>query len=169
MFTIIACVNKKGVIGNNGELLYHIKNDLSNFKAMTVGNVVIMGRKTFESLPNKKPLKNRINIIITSNKAYGIEESENTFIVNSIEDAVELCSTLYDEKELFVIGGGEIYKAFTEKGLVSEMRLTIVDDEKEGETVFPQYDENEWKTYYESLPQSDGENTFIYKILKKSE
>ena len=72
MFKIIACINKRGVIGNHGKLLYSIKNDMKNFKSMTIGNVVIMGRYTFESLPKKKPLKDRINIIITNQNNIGI-------------------------------------------------------------------------------------------------
>ena len=71
MFKIITCINKKGVIGNEGKLLYHIKNDLANFKRMTVGNVVIMGRKTFESLPGGKPLNDRINIVLTHDAEWG--------------------------------------------------------------------------------------------------
>ena len=72
MFKIIACINQKRALGKDGKLLYTIKNDLANFKRMTVGNVVIMGRKTFESLPNGEPLKDRINIILTSNEEYGV-------------------------------------------------------------------------------------------------
>ena len=82
MFKIIACINKRGVIGNHGKLLYSIKNDMKNFKSMTIGNVVIMGRYTFESLPKKKPLKDRINIIITKDNEYNVEASDNVFIVH---------------------------------------------------------------------------------------
>ena len=74
MFKIIACINQKRALGKDGKLLYTIKNDLLNFKRQTLGNVVIMGRKTFESLPNKEPLKDRINIILTSNEEYGVSQ-----------------------------------------------------------------------------------------------
>ena len=132
MFKIIACINKKGVIGKDGKLLYTIKNDLANFKRMTVGNVVIMGRKTFESLPNGEPLKDRVNIILTSNVEYGVTPADNVFITNSIEDTIDLCEALFPDKELFVIGGESIYQQFLDKGLVSEMRLTF--DGKEAKT-----------------------------------
>ena len=167
-FTIIACINQKRVIGKNGKLLYRIGNDINNFANMTKYNgVVIMGRKTFETLPNGEPLKDRVNIIVSSNTEYAIKEHSNAYIVNSVKDAIELCEAFFEDKELFVIGGGEIYKAFIESGLVDEMRLTIVDGNDEGDTFFPQYDESEWVTYFETLPMNDGTNTFIYKVIKK--
>ena len=168
MFKIIACINSKFAIGNEGKLIYRIPNDLQNFNKMTVGNVVIMGRKTFESLPNKEPLKNRINIIISSDKDYNVEQNDNVYVVNSIEDVIELCDAFFSDKDLFVIGGESIYREFIERNLVNEMRLTIVtNDFSDGDTHFPMYNENEWKTYYESLEQTSNEIKFIFKILKK--
>ena len=124
-FKIIACINQKRVLGNEGKLLYHIGNDLANFKRMTVGNVVIMGRKTFESLPNGAPLKDRVNIIITADEEYGVDAKfDNVYIVHSVEDAIELCDAFFSDKEVFVIGGESIYRQFMEKDLVNEMRLT---------------------------------------------
>ena len=79
---------------------------MKNFKRVTDGNVVIMGSRTFESLPNGAPLKNRTNIIISHNHDYSIEPSDNSFIVNSITEAVELCESLFSDKKVFVIGGG---------------------------------------------------------------
>jgi dihydrofolate reductase len=168
MFKIIACINEKGAIGKDGNILYHIKNDLTNFKNMTVGNVVIMGRKTFESLPNGKPLPDRINIILTSDIEYGVEPSENVFITNSIQDTVELCEALFPDKEWFVIGGESIYKQFMELDLVSEMRLTVVRDDMDGDSFFPEFSEEEWKTYYKSLTMYPTDHlSFYFHILKK--
>ena len=167
MFKIIVCLNKKGVIGNDGKLLYHIKNDLSNFKSITSGNVVIMGRKTFESLPKKLPLPNRVNIIITSDENYCVEASENVYIVHSVKDDVEMSKSLFSDKEVFVIGGESIYKQFLNSGEVSEMFLTIVHDEADGDSHFPQYNTDEWKTYYKSSVQKDGDLEFEFTILKR--
>jgi len=168
MFKIISCINEKGAIGKDGKLLYHIKNDLSNFKSMTVGNVVIMGRKTFESLPEGKPLSDRINIILTRDTKYGIEPADNVFITNSIQDTVELCEALFPEKDWFVIGGESIYREFMELGLVSEMRLTVVKDDMDGDAFFPDFSEDEWRTYYKSLVMVTTANTsFYFHILKK--
>lgn len=171
MFKIIACINGKRVIGKEGRLLYHIKNDLANFKSMTVGNVVIMGRRTFESLPDSKPLENRINIILTTDTEYGVDPADNVFITNSIEDTVNLCEALFPDKEWFVIGGGDIYKQFMENGLVDEMRLTVVKDEADGDTFFPEFSEDDWRVYYKSMAQVSKkdylETTFYFEILKK--
>lgn len=171
MFKIIACINKKRVIGKDGKLLYTIKNDLANFKRMTVGNVVIMGRKTFESLPNGEPLSDRVNIILTRDTEYGIEPSDNVFITNSVQDTVELCEAMFSDKECFVIGGESIYKEFMERGLVDEMRLTVVNDESEGDTFFPEFSEDDWNVYYKSMAQVSkweySETSFYFEILKR--
>jgi dihydrofolate reductase len=167
-FIIIACINKKRVIGKNGKLLYHINNDISNFAKMTKNNgVVIMGRKTFESLPNSEPLKDRINIIITSDKEYGINKCfNNTYIVHSIQDVIELCEAFFSDKELFVIGGETIYRQFMESNLVDELRLTVVEDDADGDVVFPEINEEDWDTYYKSMIQG-SDQSFYFQILKK--
>ena len=174
MFKIIVCVNKKGVIGKDGKLLYRIKNDIENFKSMTSYNgVVIMGRKTFESLPNRKPLPGRVNIIMTRDVEYKVEPMENLYITNSIEDTIELCDAFFSDKELFVIGGQSIYELFIETGLVSEMILTVVDDDADGDAYFPPFDSEGWYVYYESSKQSglSGRNkvSFSLKVLKKKD
>ena len=167
MFKLIACTNKKRAIGDKGKLLYSIKEDLINFKRMTLGNVVIMGRKTFESLPGGKPLPGRINIILTTDEEYGIEPNDDVFITNSIQDVVDLCEALFTDKEWFVIGGESIYKQFLDANLVDEMRLTIVDDDKDGDTYCPTFDNNQWAVYYETLTQKIDSISFIFEILKK--
>ena len=167
-FKIIACFNKKRALGKDGKLLYHIENDLENFKRMTLDNVVIMGRSTYESLPNGEPLSDRINVVITSNQEYCVDcNYENVYIVHSIEDAVDLCEALFSDKEVFVIGGGRIYREFLEKGLVNEMRLTIVDDEEEGDVKFPEFDETEWYAYYKTMTQVSSEKSFYFEVLQK--
>ena len=171
-FKIIACINQKRVLGNDGKLLYHIGNDLANFKRMTVGNVVIMGRKTFESLPNGAPLKDRVNIIITADEEYGVDAKfDNVYIVHSVEDAIELCDAFFSDKEVFVIGGESIYRQFMEKDLVNEMRLTIVNDDTDGDAVFPEYNEEDWYVYYKSMAQVSSwegvDKSFYFEILLK--
>lgn len=171
-FKIIACINQKRVLGNEGKLLYHIGNDLTNFKRMTVGNVIIMGRKTFESLPNNEPLKDRVNIIITNNEEYGVNaEFKNVYIVHSVKDAVELCDAFFGDKEVFVIGGESIYRQFMEENLVDEMRLTIVNDDADGDAVFPEYNEDDWYVYYKSMAQVSSwegvDKSFYFEVLLK--
>ena len=172
MFKIIACINQKRALGKDGKLLYTIKNDLANFKRMTVGNVVIMGRKTFESLPNGEPLKDRINIILTSNEEYGVSQDfDNVYIVHSIKDVIELCEAFFSDKELFVIGGEALYRQFMDGDLVDELRLTVVKDDEEGDVTFPEFNEDEWSTYYKSMAQVSSwegvDKSFYFHVLKR--
>ncbi len=172
-FIIIACINQKRAIGKNGKLLYHIGNDISNFARMTKNNgVVIMGRKTFESLPNGEPLKDRINIILTSNEEYGVSQDfDNVYIVHSVKDVIELCEAFFSDKELFVIGGEALYRQFMDGDLVDELRLTVVKDDKEGDVTFPEFNEDEWSTYYKSMAQVSSwegvDKSFYFHILKR--
>ena len=172
-FIIIACINQKRAIGKNGKLLYHIGNDISNFARMTKNNgVVIMGRKTFESLPNGEPLKDRINIILTSNEEYGVSKDfDNVYIVHSIKDVIELCEAFFSDKELFVIGGEALYRQFMDGDSVHAPRLTVVKDDKEGDATFPEFNEDEWSTYYKSMAQVSSwegvDKSFYFQILKR--
>jgi len=172
MFKIIACINQKRALGKDGKLLYTIKNDLLNFKRQTLGNVVIMGRKTFESLPNGEPLRDRINIILTSNEEYGVSQDfDNVYIVHSIKDVIELCEAFFSDKELFVIGGEALYRQFMDGDLVDELRLTVVKDDEEGDVTFPEFNEDEWSTYYKSMAQVSSwegvDKSFYFHVLKR--
>ena len=170
---IIACLDKNNGIGKDNALLYNIGNDMTNFKSQTIGNVVIMGRKTFESLPGGGPLDGRINIIITSDESFAIDDCDHAFIVHSIEDALELCEAYFFDKEWFVIGGGSIYQQFLDKDLVGEMRLTVVNDVAEADTFFPSIDLTKWRTYYKSMAQTSSYNnvdrTFYFEVLKRND
>lgn len=169
-YKIVVCINKKGYIGKDGDLMYHISNDLKNFKSQTIGNVVIMGRKTFESLPNGKPLKDRINIVLTSDANYRNKIKDiNVFVLNTIEDVDYFCRTIFPHLEWFVIGGGSVYKAFLKRGLCDEIRLTTVYDDTEGDTMLQLHLDNSWRTYYHSCKQSEDSGIeFDFKVLKKA-
>lgn len=166
MFKLIACINNKNYIGKDGKLLYHIKNDMANFKRMTTDNVVIMGRKTFESLPNKKPFPNRINIIITSNKEFCIDKCENAYIVSTIQESIELCETLFDNKDLYVIGGSSIYKQFLKENLIDTIYLTKVDDDTIGDVDAPEIGKivSSWKVLYCSDKMIDKDTNIEYRF-----
>ncbi len=124
---LIAAIAKNRVIGNAGKLPWHISEDLKRFKKLTTGHTILMGRKTFESIG--KPLPNRRNIILTSQKISGIETYP------TIEKALE---ELRNEEKVFVIGGGEIYQQTLP--LADELYLTFVEQEVEGDTFFPEYE-----------------------------
>lgn len=114
---LIVAIGKDGAIGKKGDLIWKISEDLKRFKALTTGHPVIMGRKTWESLP-KRPLPHRKNIILTHNNDYSAEGAE---IVHSVGDAIKLT----EGENPFIIGGAEVYKAFLP--YTSHLYLTEVD------------------------------------------
>jgi len=148
---------------------------LKNFKRMTTNNVVIMGRKTFESLPNKSPLPNRINIIVTSDDNFNVDKNDNVFIVHSINEVIDLCNAFFSDKELFVIGGGSLYNQFLDLNLVNEALITKVNDDsfEEGDTTIntPWDNDDKWKVYYESYAQrqrcDNDDISYKFIIYKK--
>lgn len=160
---LIVAKNKNNGIGRNNLLLYWIKRDLKRFKSLTIGNVVIMGYKTFETLPNG-PLKDRINIVISRNE----HESVNGEIyVKSIEEAVNE-SKKYDGLETFVIGGAEIYKQFIEQGLVDKMYITEIDDDKQkANKFFPTINYDLWEKINEEEFFEDNVKFKFIDYIKK--
>jgi dihydrofolate reductase len=128
---IILATSKNGAIGNNNQLLFKQSDDLKRFKTLTTNNVVVMGRKTFDSL-NNKPLPNRINIVITRNDSLYQTKTNDLYFVGSVTEAIVLSKTIYPEKQIFVIGGAEIYRQSL--SLCKKIYLTLVD------TVVKDYD-----------------------------
>jgi dihydrofolate reductase len=136
---IIVAATVDGKIGNKGDLLFHISPDLRRFKQLTTGNTVIMGRKTFESLP-KGALPNRRNIVITRQADYHAEGVETA---NSLDAAIALAADANAMGEIFIIGGGEIYRQALP--IATHLYMTVVDKiYDEADTVFPKINDNEW-------------------------
>jgi dihydrofolate reductase len=125
---IIAAIANNRVIGKNGKLPWHIPEDLSRFKKLTIGHTVIMGRRTFDSLEN--PFPNRTNIVISSRVINGVKSYP------SLEFALQ---ALKNEIEVFVIGGGRVFADALK--LADELRLTLVDRDVDGDTFFPPYED----------------------------
>lgn len=143
----IVAVDKNWGIGCNGNLLAYIPDDLKYFKRMTKNNVVVMGRKTLESLPGSKPLSLRENIVITRDINYSIE---NCIIFNDILTAVEEIVKIKD-KDVFIIGGESIYKQFLP--FVTECYVTKIDKEFDADTYFPNLEDLDWKLVEKSEKQ----------------
>jgi dihydrofolate reductase len=133
---LVVAVSKNGVIGRDGGLPWHISSDLKLFKAITMGKPVIMGRKTWESLP-KKPLPGRLNIVITRQKNY---HAEGAAVVGDAQTAVLAAGNV---DEIAVIGGGEIYRNFFP--LADRIYLTEVDLAVAGDTHFPAISLEDWQ------------------------
>ncbi len=137
---LIAAVAKNNVIGKStGEMPWHSKEDFQHFKQTTFGFPIIMGRKSFESLG--KPLKGRLNIILTKNSKLK-EKFEEIMIFNSLEQAYEYCDVANNEK-IFVIGGGQIFKQAINNA--DEMIISHMDFDAKGDVVFPKIDLSKWK------------------------
>ncbi len=135
MISIIAAIGAVNrALGKDGDLLWRIPEDLKRFKELTDGHPVIMGRKTWESLPERfRPLPNRMNIVVTRTSNY---EAPGAVVVSTIEDA--LAKAKEADEDIFVIGGGEIYTAalpFTDR-----LYLTLISEEKPGDSFFPEYE-----------------------------
>ena len=150
--SIIAAVGRNFELGKNNDLIWHFKQDMKFFKKTTLGHTVIMGRKTFESLP--KALPNRLNVVITSDSSYS---AENIVVVSSVEQALKYC----DNEEAFVIGGGMIYKEFLP--FADKLYLTEIEDSLENaDTYFPSFDKNEFKR---TVVKSTDENGIAFSHI----
>jgi len=142
---LIAAVADNGVIGDDGEMPWHLPEDLQHFKKTTMGNPVIMGRRTYESITARidGPLSGRHNIVLSRSDP---DLHEGVVVVDSIEAAVaeaEAVCALDDEADrIFVIGGATVYEGFLDRA--DELVLTELDDAYEGDTEFPEYDDSEW-------------------------
>lgn len=121
-----------------------------------------MGRKNWNSIPDKyRPLPDRLNVVVSRDAGFN---DEGCVIYNSVEDAVNSYKT--DERETFIIGGGQIYKYSLEKNLIDEMFITIIDQDFEGDTYFPEFDEDEWdKTLLMSHPV-DERNPYSFDVWR---
>jgi dihydrofolate reductase len=136
MISFVVAVSRNGVIGREGGLPWHISSDLKRFKEITMGKPVIMGRKTWESLP-KRPLPGRRNIVITRQPGFTAEGAE---VAATPEEALRIAG---GAPEIAVIGGGEVYRLFWP--MVDRLYLTEVDLAVEGDTHFPVPDPDEWR------------------------
>ncbi len=127
-------MDRKGVIGRNGSLPWHISSDLKHFRSVTMGKPIIMGRKTHESIG--KPLPGRENIVITRDLDY---VSEGCIVCHSIDDALDYCT---GAEEVIVMGGHEIYRETIDRA--DRIYLTEVHADVMGDTFFPAFDRNKW-------------------------
>ncbi len=137
ILTLIAAVARNGVIGLDNRLPWHLPADLKHFRALTMGRTVIMGRKTWESLPDKfRPLPGRQNIVVTRNASY---HAEGAVVVTSLPAAVAAAQS----DEAFVIGGAELYTSAL--ALADRLQLTEIDADYAGDTWFPPRDPGAWR------------------------
>lgn len=154
--SMIAAVGKNLELGKNNDLIWHFKEDMKFFKGKTMGHTVVMGRKTFESLP--KALPGRKNIVISSNAEY---QAQGATVVTSVEEALQIA----DNEEIFVIGGGKIYAEFLP--YADKLYLTEIDAEcADADTYFPQFNKSEYIKEIINYYDIDGVE-FYHVVYKK--
>jgi dihydrofolate reductase len=156
--SLIVAVAENGVIGHNNQLIWHLPNDLKQFKRLTTGHCIIMGRKTFESIG--KPLPNRTSIIISRNTDFQIE---GCLTVSSLENAIDTAQKIEIE-EAFIIGGAEIYRLALP--IVDKIYLTEVHHAYKGDTFFPEIDKNIWQETHREDFETDEKHSVKYSFVE---
>ena len=154
--TLIAAASENNIIGKDNKLIWRLSDDLKHFKELTKGHFVIMGRKTFESMP--KALPNRTNVIITRKTDY---KAENAIVVNSLEKALKVAE---NDNQPFIIGGGEIYKLSIE--IADRIELTRVHTSIEGDTSFPEINLEKWQEVKNEKRLKNEKNEYDFSFLR---
>lgn len=156
--SIVVAIAQNNAIGKDNKLLWNLPRDLKHFKEITSGHTVIMGRKTFDSMG--KPLPNRRNIVITRQEDLLIMDAE---VTNTLEHALALCA---NEAEVFIIGGAQIYKEAL--SLTNRIYLTVVHENYEADTFFPELDNSKWTVISSELHLPDEKNkvAFTFQTLE---
>lgn len=160
IISLIVAKGKQNQIGKNNRLLWKIKDDMENFKKITTGHCIIMGRKTFESIG--RPLPNRTTLIITRNK--NIAEGDSCFLFDDCYKAIEYAKNK-GESELVVCGGSSIYDFFLENNLVDKIYLTDVDYDGEADRFFREINYNDWKIIEDKKFEKSERNGYSGKII----
>ncbi|MDO8601514.1 MAG: dihydrofolate reductase [bacterium] len=154
---LIAAISKNNVIGSDNKLVWRNKEDANHFRDLTTGNIVIMGRKTFESIFDylKKPLPNRLNVVITRQKDYQAPDGVEVF--QNIQEAL----AAHKNEDIYIAGGGEIYNQTI--NLADTLYITHIDQDLEGDTKFPVIDPKQWRQ--STNEQRDGFSFATYKRI----
>ncbi len=172
--SIIVAVSENGVIGRDGAMPWRLSTDLRRFKALTMGHPIIMGRKTFDSIG--KPLPGRLNIVVTRDMDWAVEGTMRT---SSLPSAIDLATAHLESvhaqvddteteppSEIFVVGGGEIYRQAMD--MVQCLYVTHVLTEVEGDTHFPQIDPDQWQVQHsEDVPTGEKDTVATRFVVYK--
>jgi len=154
--SIIVAIDENNAIGKNNQLLCHLPEDLKRFKKLTSGHTIVMGKRTYESLPIR-PLKNRVNIVITDILT---EKIDGCIMAYSIEDAIQKCDPF---NENFIIGGASIYKQFMP--FANKLYITKIHHNFEADCFFPEINTHEWELVMKEDFNLDEKNLYEYSYL----
>lgn len=156
--TIIAALDENNAIGNNNQLLWHLPLDLKRFKSLTQNHVILMGRKTFESLG--RPLPNRQNIVISSKADYQVPD--NVYLFSSLPEAIEAARC--KDSNPYIIGGGTIYSQALKYADTLELTLVHTQIDK-ADTYFPEIDFSEWNKTFDEFHPKDDKHLYDFRFV----
>lgn len=154
MICIIAAYDRNRLIGKEGGMPWYIPGELKRFRRLTENNVVIMGRKTFESLG--KPLPGRINIVLSRNEKF---EGENLYSATSLNKALEMAKEKWPDKEIYIGGGANLYRQTLD--MAQALYITEIDAEFDGDTYFPDFEESKFEKKVEARYESTVSYTYV--------
>lgn len=152
MITIIAAAAQNNALGKDNQLIWHLSDDLKHFKSLTLDGYIVMGRKTFESLPGVLP--RRKHVVITRNPDF---IKDDVIVVKSLEEALDIVPI---DKEAFVVGGGEIYKQTI--NIADKIELTRVHHDFEADTFFPEIDSDKWELVFSEFHSKDEKHKYDF-------
>lgn len=159
IISIIVAISENNIIGKDNSLIWHLPSDMQYFREKTTGHCVITGRKNYESIPEKfRPLPDRTNMVITRQKAYS---APGAIVISSIEEAIEKAKQIGD-KEVFIIGGAEIYKQSIH--LADKLYVTKIHHSFDGDVSFPEIDLTIWKETKRVDLKADEKNKYDYSF-----
>ncbi|MCX6199289.1 MAG: dihydrofolate reductase [Bacteroidetes bacterium] len=160
--SIVVAISENNAIGKNGDLLWRLPADMKHFKEITYGHHVLMGRKTFESIPPKfRPLNGRVNVIVTRQKDF---VAEGCKVVSSVEEGIQF-SKDNGETELMIIGGGEIYSRSFQQ--TDKIYLTkVLDTFPDADAFFPAISDSEWKALSTEKYSTDEKHTYSFDFIE---
>jgi dihydrofolate reductase len=162
MVKLIVAKSARNIIGKDNDLIWHLPADMRFFTESTRGHIVIMGRRNWDSIPLKyRPLSDRLNIVVSRKEDYAEDGCEH---YTSIEEAINAYKD--DNRDIYIIGGGQIYDYALKHNLVNEMLITKIDHDFEGDTVFPEFDKSEWDESLFLDHPIDEKNKYPFKIWK---
>jgi dihydrofolate reductase len=160
IISLIAALAKNRTIGKNNDLPWHLPDDMKYFMQTTSQHVVIMGRKNYQSIPEKfRPLPNRTNVVVTRSPGF---HAPNCIVVNSLEAALAIGEEK-KQNEVFIIGGAEIYTLGLT--LANRLYLTEIDADIEGDTFFPEIDKNEWQEISRKHHDPDARHQYAFDFV----
>jgi dihydrofolate reductase len=161
--SLIVAMDRNRGIGRDNDLMWHLPNDMRFFKETTENQIVVMGRKNYDSIPEKyRPLPNRENVILTKNTSF---EASNCSVFHSLDAALSAYQSDKNRK-FFIIGGGQIYKLALEAKILEEMFITQIDGNYDADTFFPDFNESDWNKELLMSQAIDEKHRHGFKVFR---